>query len=842
MDTMTTFRQLTEIFTPKHYQLTLELDRPGRSFSGVVKLNGTTKSQSEIVLHSKDLVVTKVSINHQSTAYDYSHNDELVITSPLSRGSDAEVTIEFNGTITDAMHGLYPCYYEVDGQKKELLATQFESHHAREVFPCIDEPAGKATFDVTVVTEKDLTVLGNMPIKHQKQVDDQLTTSFVTTPIMSPYLLALVAGDLQRKSLVSPKGVEVNVYATAAHPSENLDFALEVGTKVVDFYSDYFGTDYPLSKCDHVALPDFSSGAMENWGLITYREIALLAGKNTDIQSRRYIATVIAHELAHQWFGNLVTMQWWDDLWLNESFATAMEYISVDKLYPDWNIWRDFSANETVMALRRDSLDGVQSVHVEVDHPDKISTLFDGAIVYAKGARLLRMVQNYVGDENFQAALKNYFKKYAYQNTIGQNLWDELSNVTGEDIGKIMNTWISQPGFPVVSVDKQSDELILSQKQFFIGPHQESQRLWPIPLNSTSAKLPRLLESETQTLPGPSGELRLNHGDSAHFITYYSRELMQELLQQLRHGELDEITRLQLLHEQTLLVKAGLVEAGELLAVLQVYADEDSHSVWDIISIAISEIRQIIDGDEKLEAILKDFVSKLTQKLYQKLGWHKQPGEPEDQTTLRSTILGLVLYSEDSQAIETAHQLYTSSSLEQLDPELRSLIIANEIKHYDQAGQVSNQLLGIYSCTSDGDIQGDICSGLTSTKQPEVVAKLLQATTDKNIIRSQDATRWYAYLVRSRYGRAASWQWLQDNWSWVEKNFRGDKSIDYYPRYTANSLNSQQYLQQYRAFFEPLKSDQSLNRAITIGEGEIIGRIEYINRSLPSVKVALENL
>lgn len=840
---MSTFRQLTDIFIPTHYNLALDMDRIERTFTGVVTLQGRPRSTSEIVLHSKELNVTKATVNEQEASFEYGDNDELIISNiDIATDSETTLTVEFDGAITDAMHGLYPCYYEVDGQKKELLATQFESHHAREVFPCIDEPAGKATFDVTISTEKDITVLGNTPIQHQEEADDRLSTTFETTPVMSPYLLAFVAGDLQRKTTTSSKGVEVNVYATHAHPAENLDFALEVGTKVVDFYSDYFGTDYPLSKCDHVALPDFASGAMENWGLITYREVALLAGKNTDIQSRRYIATVIAHEMAHQWFGNLVTMQWWNDLWLNESFATAMEYVSVDKLYPDWNIWRDFSANETVMALRRDSLDGVQSVHVDVDHPDKISTLFDGAIVYAKGARLLRMVQNYVGDAAFQTALKSYFKKYAYQNTVGQNLWDELSEATGEDIGKIMNTWISQPGFPVVSVAKQADRVRLSQKQFFIGPHQPADRLWPIPLNSTDSNIPKLLDTESIEVETSSSKVRLNHGDTAHFITHYSQDIVSQILDDLKAGSLDEITRLQLLHEQTLLVKAGEIPAGELLPLLDVYADESSESVWNIMSIAISEVRQIIDGDDELEDKLRSFVRKLTHNQYERLGWKKHNDESDDDTTLRSAIIGLVLYSEDTEAIDTAHQLYKNSTLDELDPELRSLIISNEVKHFDGDGSVSDKLLDLYSSTSDGDIQGDICGGLTSTKQPAIVDKLLVAMTDKNIVRVQDAARWYAYLVRNRYGRAHTWKWLQNNWSWIEDSFRGDKSIDYYPRYTANSLNTDKYLEEYKAFFAPLKNDQTLARAILIGEGEIAGRIEHINRSLPSVKSALEDI
>lgn len=840
---MQAFSRLTETFTPKTYSLSLTLNRTERTFTGLVTIQGRLLKGNYIPLHAKDLVINSVTVDGHAAEFSHHEHDELHINSPDFENDQHIVVIDFNGKITDAMHGLYPCYYEIDGKKHELLATQFESHHAREVFPCVDEPAGKATFDLTLTTEDDITVLGNMPIKNQEVENNQLVTTFETSPVMSPYLLAWVTGDLQKKTATSKHGVEVNVYSTKAQPLDSLDFALEVGTKVIDFYSDYFGVNYPLPKCDHVALPDFSSGAMENWGLITYREIALLASKNTSIHSRRYIATVIAHELSHQWFGNLVTMKWWDDLWLNESFATSMEYLAIDALYPEWNIWRDFSAGEAVMALRRDSLDGVQSVHVDVNHPDEISTLFDGAIVYAKGARLLRMVQHFIGDKAFQTGLKSYFKKYAYQNTIGQNLWDELSAASGEDVSAIMETWVGQSGFPVVSVDKQNDKITLSQKQFFVGPHKKSDKLWPVPLNATDTNLPTIFHSNKAEFTSDNNELlRLNNGDSAHFITHYSAPLMEQLLDALANNKLSEITRLQLLHEQTLLVKAGIVPAGNLIPLLQAYRHETNENVWNIMSLTISELRQLIDTNEAAEKQLKQFVAKLAHDQYERLGWTPTAKESEDDTNLRSTIIGLMLYAEHSEAIATAHDLFTNTKLDDLDPELRGLVISNEVRHFSTNNDLVSRLLEVYKTTSDGDIRDDIASGLTNTRQSDVVAMLLATILDGKTIRAQDVTRWYAYLVRNRYGREQSWQWLRDNWQWIEDSFRGDKSIDYYPRYTANALNTTEHLVQYSTFFTPLKADPTLERAITIGEGEIQGRVDYIEHGQPSVIEQLNKL
>lgn len=835
---MTQFTRLTTIFSPQNYDLSLTLQRKARRFHGTVTISGQLHSSEYLSLHAKDLTIEKVLFDGKTADVSTHDNDEIRVTHTDLTPGDHIVTLQFSGTITDAMHGLYPCYFEVDGEKKELLATQFESHHAREVFPCVDEPAAKATFDLTLTTEDNVTVLGNMPVQWQRKEAEGLVTKFDTTPRMSSYLLAWVVGDLHKKSATTKDGVEVNVWATRAHAPSSLTFALETATKTIEFYNEYFDTPYPLPKCDQVALPDFSSGAMENWGLVTYRETALLASENTSIPAKRYIATVITHELSHQWFGNLVTMQWWDDLWLNESFATLMEYIAVDALYPEWNIWRDFATNEALIAMRRDSLEGVQPVQVAVNHPDEISTLFDGAIVYAKGARLMRMLQTYLGSDVFSRGLKQYFKVHAYGNTIGEDLWSELSRVSGKDVSSLMNAWISQPGFPVVNVGRRGDAAILEQEQFFIGPHTPSQVIWPIPLGGTDHAIPELL-TEQQCIVQTSATFRLNKTNAAHFITRYQPDQFAHIISEITNGKADEITRLQILSEQILLAKAGITKAAELLPLLKAYQSEASEPVWNTISLAITTLKQLIEGDDEAEQRLRTFTAELAQKQYQRLGWSRREGELEDDTTLRATIISLMLYSELPEAVEKAHRLYMSGDLTTLDPELRTSIIANEVRFYDEEGEVVKQLLSRYRKETDGDIQQDIALGITSTRRPESVQVLLEAQKDASTIRPQDVFRWFAYLVRSRYARTQTWQWMQTEWQWIEAQFSGDKSLDYFPRYAANALRTREELDGYHTFFTPLKENPSLRRAITIGEGEIAGRIEQVERDGPLVKDAL---
>ena len=828
-------------FKPSRYILSIDLSGGReRTFQGVVDISGELQpGHSDISLHAKDLTIDSVLIDGKTAVATPGEYDELRISQEGLTPGEHLVTIAFHATITDAMHGLYPCYFEHDGQKKELFATQFESHHAREAFPCVDEPEAKATFEVTLTTTPAITVLSNQPVKWQREENDLLVTNFQTTPRMSTYLLAWVVGELHKKSTTTTNGIEVNVWATPAQKPESLDFALDIAARTIDFYEAYFATPYPLAKSDHVALPDFSSGAMENWGLITYREIALLADpKTTSISTKQYIATVVAHELAHMWFGNLVTMKWWNNLWLNESFATMIEYLAVDHLHPEWNLWLDFSSNESIMALRRDAIDGVQSVQVDVHHPDEISSLFDGAIVYAKGARLLRMLQHYVGNEAFQTGLRQYFADFAYQNTEGDDLWNAISKASGKDITSMMNTWISQSGYPVVRVTQVGDEVTLEQDQFFIGPHEPSERLWPIPLNASSPDAPELMTTKKLTFTYSDSEpLRLNVGDTAHFITQYDEALFAAHVERIKSGTTEPLDRLQLLHETTLLVRGGKLPSAQLLPLIRAYRDETSEPVWGVISIALAELRKFVDTDSAAEVALRKTSRDIATKQYERLGWIRNDYEPEEDSKLRSTILSLMLYGEHPEALATARMLYENNSLEDLDPELRSLIISSVVRHGD--GSEVEALLATYKTTTNVDLAQDIAVGITSTRIPKNIDVLLAAMKNPDIVRPQDVFRWFAYLIGGRDSRTQTWQWLQHNWQWVVETFGGDKSYDDFPRYAANGLVTRAELEEYIAFFQPKASIAALTRTISLGIAEIQGRVELIERDKDAVVAAL---
>ena len=834
---MTKVPRLLDTFTPNHYNLTLDLTRAEeKEFSGTVIISGDSTSES-ILLHSKGLTIQSATIDNQPADVSFGEFDELILSQPNLKNGNHTIRIDFSGTITDAMHGLYPCYFTHDGVKKQLFATQFESHHAREVFPCVDEPAAKAEYDLTLVTRTGITVLGNMPVKYEEENGNSLTTTFEKTPRMSSYLLAFVIGELHKKSARTKSGVEVNAWATPAQNENTLDFALDIATRSIDFYDEYFGVKYPLPKSDHVALPDFSSGAMENWGLITYRESCLLADPElTPESSRRFIATVIAHELSHQWFGNLVTMQWWNDLWLNESFANMMEYVAIDALQPDWHMWEDFATNEVTAALRRDSLDGVQSVQADVNHPDEISTLFDPAIVYAKGGRLLVMVRKLIGEEAFRTGLKSYFEKFAYKNTVGNDLWQELESASSQPIVNLMNAWISQPGLPVVSVSSSHDAAILSQERFFIGEHQPSDALWPIPLFANQPLDVKILDQKETTV-SIEKPLQLNCGLSAHFVTKYDESTREYLLKNIT--ELPTLDKICILQDATILARAGFENSASLLPLALSLKTETNEKVFGMAAGALTELRKFVDDNDAARDSLKRISGEFARATFEELGWDEKDGESDDDRERRTTALGLMMYSEDKEVLNEAKTRFDNNKLEDLPTEIRALIISVNVRHFETPEMTEN-LFTAYKNTPSNDLQNDIAIGLTSTKNSETAEKILANIKDSNVIRPQDASRWFVYLIRTRENRQIAWNWLEKNWAWVEDTFGEDKSYDDFIRYAATALLTTNELNDFRQFFEPMENIPALTRTIKLGITEISARVELIERDKADVLSALQ--
>jgi aminopeptidase N len=848
-----TVTRLYETFQPSHYQLSLVPEREKKSFHGTVTIHGKKVGppSQRITLHQKDLkVIAATIIKHDKKGdaevaverinLQKSFDEVRLHTTDMLYAGEYTLTLEFSGQIHDVMHGIYPCNYEVGGEKKQLIATQFESHHAREAFPCVDEPEAKATFDLSLTIPKGEVALSNTPVATEESRGDFVVTNFETTPKMSTYLLAFVYGDMQYKEAKTKDGVTVRVWATKAQNALALDFPLDVGVRAVEFFNDYYGVPYPLAKCDHVALPDFSSAAMENWGLITYREAYLLVDPKTTPQSmKEVITTVIAHELSHQWFGNLVTMKWWDDLWLNESFANVMEYVATDALYPEWNIWNTFISHEGLSSLRRDSLPGVQSVKSPVKHPDEIGSLFDPSIVYAKGGRLLNMLMNYLGSDDFRKGLKLYFEKHQYGNTTGSDLWAALGEASGKDVAGFMEPWLTRSGFPVVSVDQVGSDVTIEQNHFLVDPSKaDTERIWPVPLLSTAQEVPALLEQRScSATVKEAGYIRIDEGASGHYIVHYKQgEHLVAIANLAEQKKLSPAERLMLLSDSSLLARADYLSFAATLGLLQYYASEDSEPVWDMIALLIADGRRFIDLDENLEAAIKKLVRVLIQKQYERLGWNEKDNEPGEDKKLRATIISMGVYAEHEDIVKQALDSFDAykKDSEAVTSELRSIVFGAAVRN--NVDGAFEYLLALEETTNNPDLKQELMGALTVTKLPERGQELLARIQNPEKVRLHDVDTWVVMLLRNRYNRQLAWDWLRDNWQWIEKTFEGDKTYDSFPRYAASAFNTRKLYDEYRQFFDPLKSNVALTRNITLGIEELDSRVKWLERDIEAVR------
>ena len=842
---MQAVKHFIETFVPEHYDLFLDLNRADKTFSGKVSITGEAKT-SKISLHQKDLTVEAVEVAGQARPFTLDKDNEALYIE-LEAAGPVVVTITYTGQITDNMTGIYPSYYTVDGVKKEIISTQFESHFAREAFPSVDEPEAKATFDLALKfdqAEGELA-LSNMP---EIDVENRKATGvwkFETTPRMSSYLLAFAAGDMQGITAKTKNGTLVGVYATKAHPASNLEFALDIAVRCIEFYEEYYGVKYPIPQSLHVALPDFSAGAMENWGLVTYREIYLLVDENSTALSRQTVALVVAHELAHQWFGNLVTMKWWDDLWLNESFANMMEYVSVDAIEPSWKIFEDFQTSGAPYALKRDATDGVQSVHVEVKHPDEINTLFDGAIVYAKGSRLMHMLRRWLGDDAFRKGLGAYFEKHQYGNTIGRDLWDALSQASGRDVAAFMDAWLEQPGYPVVTAKVENDCLILTQKQFFIGEHEDKGRLWPVPLNSNWQGLPDTLTTERLEIPNYAalaaqneGALRLNTENTAHYISDYQGELLDALLNNL--SSLDNISKLQIVQERRLLAESGMISYADLLPVISKLANETSYMVVSAVSQVLEGLNRFVDEGSQTEEDYKALLKVLSQSNFDRLGFEKQEGESDEDEMVRQLIVGNMIKANDETAKAQASQIFDRyrDNLEKLPAAIRLQVLVNQIKHHESK-ELTKLYLDLYVASNDGSFKNALSTALSYTKNKETLDELLATWKDKFTVKPQDLSAWYARFLSRDFTQEAVWTWARENWDWIKAALGGDMSFDSFVISPAVVFKTEKRLAEYKAFFEPQLDDMAISRNISMGIKEIAARVELVNREKEAVEKAI---
>ncbi|BAQ57884.1 aminopeptidase [Lactobacillus acetotolerans] len=836
-------KRFYETFHPEHYDLFIDVNRAKKIINGTSTITGEAQSAT-ICINQKYMKISSVRADGKDVPFTVSDKDEA-IKIDLGKTGKTTIKIDYSAPLTDSMMGIYPSYYEVNGVKKELIGTQFETTAARQAFPCVDEPEAKATFSLALkFDEHDGEIaIANMP---EVKVENGIHY-FEKSVRMSSYLVAFAFGEMQSKMTKTNDGVKIGVFATKAHKPKELDFALDIAKRAIEFYEDFYQTKYPLDHSWQLALPDFSAGAMENWGLVTYREAYLLLDPdNTTLEMKKMVATVITHELSHQWFGDLVTMNWWDNLWLNESFANMMEYLSVDALEPNWHIWEMFQTTEVPAALNRDATDGVQPVHVQVNDPAEIDSLFDSAIVYAKGSRLLVMVRSLLGDDALRKGLKYYFDHHKYGNATGDDLWDALSTATDLDIGKIMHSWLEQPGYPVVNAEvDENGHLILSQKQFFIGEGKDVGRKWEIPLNA-NFEAPKIM-SEKQVdlgsykdLRNKAGHpLRLNVGNNSHFIVKYDATLMKDIMSEL--DKLNPISKLQLLQDLRLLAEGKQISYAKIVPILTEFADSKSSLVINALYSTASKLLQFVTPGSEEEKNLKAFYNKLSEKQVARLGWNPKPDENDEDKQIRPYELGASLYADNKNSINEAHKLFNENkdNLEAMNAAIRPFVLINEVKNFGDSSLI-DQLIKEYQRTSDPSYKNDITGAVTFTKDPEEIKKIVADFENADIIKPQDLRGWYGNVLINAHGQQFAWDWIRNDWSWLEKTVGGDMEFATYITVTSNIFHTPKRLQEFKAFFEPKVNTPGLTREIKMDTKVIETKVELIGKEKAAVNKAVK--
>ncbi|WP_125604688.1 M1 family metallopeptidase [Lapidilactobacillus bayanensis] len=839
---MTEATHFYELFKPEHYDLMIKIDRQKKLITGTSTITGAA-IQSKIAIHQKFLTIESVKIGNRDVPFALDDTSDA-IRIELPQSGAVTMTIAYSAPLTDTMMGIYPSYYELDGVKQELIGTQFEAASARQAFPCIDEPEAKATFDLAIKYDEQPgeTILANMP---ENRVENGIHY-FDTTMRMSTYLLAFAFGDLQSKQTETKSGVKIGVFTTKAHALNELDFPLDIAKRAIEFFEDFYQTPYPLPHSWQLALPDFSAGAMENWGLVTYRESYLLFDPdNASMATKQHVATTVTHELAHQWFGDLVTMKWWDDLWLNESFANMMEYVAVDALEPTWQAWETFQTLEVPRALQRDATDGVQSVHVQVENPAEIAAIFDSAIVYAKGSRMLVMVRSLIGNEALREGLKNYFAAHHYGNATGADLWQALEDASGQKIGSMMDSWLEQPGYPVVTAAVVDGQLTLSQKQFFIGAGKDEGRLWQIPLNGNYEEAPTIMRDVTvqlgdyHTLRQNNGQaFRLNVGNNSHFIVKYDDTLMADIMAEV--DSYDAIAQLQIIQDMRLLAEGRQISFAAALPLLRRFANSQSAIVITGLYRLANDLQQFVTVDSAEEKNLQTFFGELSAKQVERLGCVNRAEDSADDLVIRPAILKAALYAKNQVALAGTHDLFMTNqdNLAALPAEVRALVMTNEVRNYGNADLFA-QLLTTYAKSSDASFKTDLQVALTSTTDAQFIEQLIVALENPAMIKPQDLRAWVPALLNNDAAQQATWDWLQSDWRWLEKTVGGGMGFTTYVNAVGQAFKTQARLVEYQQFFGPKINTPGLTREILMDKKVIEARVDLIKSEKAIVNAAI---
>ncbi len=727
-----------------NYGIFLNIDSEKLSYNGKETIS-FTGSDKEIRLDSVDLSIQSVRISGKETKFSIIP-EEQALSVENSAGQDGTLEIEFSGSIPRLLTGLYLA----KTMDQNIFTTQFESTGARRMFPCIDHPDYKATFDISVEVDSNLDVISNMPKSNEEINGSRKTVKFQKTPRMSTYLLYLGVGKFDSRS-IKRKNTDVIMAAPKGGLTVS-DFPLEIASKVLDYFEDYFGIDFALPKVHLISVPEFAAGAMENWGAITFREVYLSIDESTSSFSYKATGEVIAHELAHQWFGNLVTMKWWNDLWLNESFATFMSYKALSEIQPEWDTFGDMVLLRTEGALKNDSLKDTHPIDADVKSPDDIAQIFD-EISYGKGASILRMIEGYVGAENFRDGIRKYLQDNKYGNAKGSDLWSSIEHVSGMPVSKVMEAWIKIKGYPVVEVSHGKDSIDLKQEQFLVSGGKTSQ-IWPIPLTyyQGDSVESMLLDASQGKFPG-KGPVKLNANYSGFYRTLYTSEQFEEIVSGMKH--LTNLDLWGLANDTYYAMLSGRLNATEYVGrIRQIWASTEPIVIHEIAG-ELHSLLLMSPESKSIQALAREF----SQLHLNRLG-EKTKGESINTSVARGALKALLILVDDQYASSQSKKF---QDYFEVDPDERSSVALS----FALKGGSFSEMYSMFERSKTDEDRTRILSAMGWLKKVEDLEMALDLIRTGKV-KKQDTARFYTAASQS----PASRKFMFDNMEYAIRQLR----------------------------------------------------------------------
>ncbi|HWC17098.1 MAG TPA: M1 family metallopeptidase [Terriglobales bacterium] len=761
---------------PEHYQLSFTPNLQDGTFSGEEMVDvRVAKPTTMITLNAAEIKFVSASVDSQGTTekakvtVDEDREQATIIAPRMLAPGAVRLHIVFTGILNDKLRG----FYLSETPKRRYAVTQFEPTDARRAFPCFDEPDKKATFDITLIVDRSDTAISNERLISDTPGpgESKHTLKFATTKKLSTYLLALLVGDFECVE-GSSDGTPIRACSTP-DKKDQAKFALEAAEYNLHYYDDYFGIKYPFGKLDLIAIPDFEAGAMENAGAITYRESEMLIDpKIASIDNYRLVAAVVAHEMAHQWFGDLVTMKWWDNLWLNEGFATWMESKPVSKWKPEWHTELE-DVKDTNRTLDLDALRNTRPIRQKAETPDEINELFDG-IAYGKAAAVLRMVEHYVDPQLFRTGVQNYLRAHSYGNATAEDFWNAIAQASRKPADKIMSSFVAQPGEPLLHVAQETDgQLSVSQERFFSDRQLlgTTDQTWTVPVcwrgaSPDAAGSCLLLQSRGEMTKVSTNVPVFGNGDGrGYYHTEYEQSLRERLSKVVESG-LNPAERISMLGDEWALVRVGRLSISNYLDLASQLKGERQREVWTQVLTTLEYINDKLVGDQDREQF-RQFVRNLLKPQYLHLASTTDPQEKALRADLFE-ILGIL--GRDPDVIAGARELAQKTLQEpgSADPLMASRAL--RVAAVEGDANLFNQLQDKLKGTSDQILRHRYMDALTHFEKPDLLQKALELGTS-NTIRNQDSGRYISQFLGHPWTRQQAWKFIQTHWSDVEKTF-----------------------------------------------------------------------